>query len=143
MVNTRLSDLPNDTNNNLNKAVHQIETSWIDVVQIDKSKMLILTTGQFASLSHSKFLGSTIRSSVHTMKTSEDTPWQPSLFAYTTPYLNVQKEQDILVREICFLMFAWHSIEKHLIKSDFRCFSFFICLVFKWETHIKESQKMP
>jgi hypothetical protein len=37
-----------------------------------KGKVLILTTGQFASLSHSKFLGSTIRSSVCTMKTAED-----------------------------------------------------------------------
>jgi hypothetical protein len=37
----------------------------------DKNKVLILTTGQFASLSHSKFLGSTIRSSVCTIKKTE------------------------------------------------------------------------
>jgi hypothetical protein len=73
MMNARLPDLPNGTNDNLSRVVHLIETSWIDVVQMDKSKMLILTTGQFASLSHSKFLGSTIRSSVCTMKKSEDT----------------------------------------------------------------------
>jgi len=39
-------------------------TQEVDYAVRDESKVPILTTGQLASLSHTKFLGSTIRSSV-------------------------------------------------------------------------------
>ena len=72
MMNAKLPHLPNFTTDNLDRAVNHIETRWIDDYAYEQSKVLILTTGQFASLSHSKFLGSTIRSSACTMKTAKD-----------------------------------------------------------------------